>query len=85
MTISLQGAVILSTMGFLCVGIYGSLHIEVGMNIIDFLPTDSYLAKFLDTINDEHPESGFPANMIIDKIMYTAEDFESLNKECRIN
>jgi hypothetical protein len=84
MTICLQGTVILSTMGFFSVGMYGLQHIDVGMNINDLLPTDSYLAKFLFIIDEEHPESGFPANILIDKIMYTAEDFESINKEWKI-
>jgi predicted RND superfamily exporter protein len=84
LTICFQGVVILSTMGFLSVGMYGLQHIEVGFDMIDLLPADSYLAKYLDIIDKEHPESGFTANIIIDKIMYTAEDFESINKERKI-
>jgi hypothetical protein len=70
-------------MGFLSVGIYGSLHIDAAMDPVDFLPTDTYLTKFIHVIDEEHPEFGYLANIIINKITYTVEDFESIDKESK--
>lgn len=72
---------VLTTLGFLSVGIYGSLHIEVGFDALDLLPRDSYVANFLDIIQMEYPEQGYPASIVIDKIAYTVEDFECIEKE----
>jgi hypothetical protein len=68
-------------MGFLIVGIYGSLQIDAGMDPTDLLDKDSYITKFHHVIDEEHP--GHPANIIIHKIMYTVEDFESIDKESK--
>jgi hypothetical protein len=70
-------------MGFLSIGIYGSLQIDVGMDPTDLVAKDSYLTKFDHVIDEEHPEFGYPANIIINKIMYTVEDFERIDKESK--
>jgi hypothetical protein len=73
--------VILVTLGFLSVGIYGSLHIEVGFDPFDLLPKDSYMSKFVATNKAEYPESGYPANIVVKNISYTVDDFDSIDKE----
>jgi hypothetical protein len=74
-------AVILFTLAFLSVGIYGSLHIEVGFDPFDMLSSDSYLTEYIDVAQKEYPEIGYTGNIVIDKIEYTVRDFEGIDKE----